>query len=254
MAGEKTSERRPLQRWRLRYSRGSAAAGLTQRDEAAAWTAALVSSGLPFVAARHGRIGVTFGPALVTGATALDEPLEFGLVERLPLGVVRSAVAAVVPAGHELRAIHDVWAGSPALPALVDETQYVLELTGADAASVQRAADALLARATLVARRVRAERMSEHDVRPLLVSLAAHAGDAADLVAVTMDTRLDPERGSIRPDEVVELLAGEARTHLDVRAIVRTRVRLRDEPEHDRTRPGDADRDRLEPPDPDRET
>jgi radical SAM-linked protein len=223
------------QRWRIRFARDHAAADLSQRDEAEAWSSAIARSRLAAVTVGDPpRPRVTHGPPLPTGALALDEPLELFLGTRVTVDVVRKALEDIAPLGHHVRRVHDVWLGAPALQAVGRAVDYGVRVAGAPRGDLTRATEQALATEHLPRERVRGARTVRFDLRPSLeivtVEPDERAGSAPDAAVLRFRVRLDPERGVVRPDEVVSVLAELVDAPLRVVELVRTRVWLADDP------------------------
>ena len=127
----------------------------------------------------------------------------------------------------------DVWLGAPALPGQVAGADWRIELSrsgaaGAalDATALRTAAARLLAARTLPRTRLKSGVEKSYDLRPLLVDLAVEPGPP---VALTVLTRIDPELGSGRPEEIVAQLGEAAGVDLEIRALVRSRLLLVDD-------------------------
>lgn len=207
-----------VQRWRLLLRR--AAGDVTQRDHEAGWEAALEASGLPCASGSARRAPrITFAVPLPVGVAGEAEPAEILLAERRRSVEVREALARVLPAGTELRDLHDVWLGEPGLPSLVVAADYRIELAPAvDPAAVRSAIAGLLAAAALP--RVRGGDR-RYDLRPLIASLSL-----GDDPIVLCRLRHDPAAGTGRPDELLLALGDRLGGPVPVRSIVRERVVL----------------------------
>jgi radical SAM-linked protein len=233
--GAPESAQAARQRWRIRFARDHAAADLSQRDEADAWTSAIARSRLPATAVGvPPRPRVTHGPPLPPGALALDEPLELFLGSRMTIDVVRTALEDVAPLGHRVRVVHDVWLGAPNLQAAGRAVDYRLRIAGPSPGDLGNAAEKALATEHLPRERVRGARTVRYDLRPSLEIVTVEpddrAGGAPDTTVLRFRARLDPERGLVRPDEVVSVLGELVDAPLLVVELVRTRVWLGDDP------------------------
>jgi radical SAM-linked protein len=227
---------RPRQRWRIRYSRDESAAALTQREEVDAWTDAVGRAALPLVTTGDPpRPRVAFGPPLPVGCVADDEPVDFLLERPVSLRLVSASLAAITPAGHSVRAIHDVWLGAPALQAAVRAVDYAVVARDPDVATVAAAAARLLAATTVPRVRARAGRESTYDLRPLVDTIVVDrdpsSAAAAPRTRIRFRFRLQPERGIGRPDELLAALADDAGAPISPDGVRRTRVWLIDDPE-----------------------
>ena len=224
----------PRQRWRVAYRRDPEAAGLPQREEAAAWEAALRETGLPLAEAAgpRPRPRLAFGPPLPLAMIAELELVDIYLAARQPRAEVRRRLTSALPVGHVLIDLHDVWLGEPPLAGRVVAADYRVELLGplssAARARLNPAVDALLGARSLPRERRRGDRSIAYDLRPLLLDLAL-----ADLPSggpvLRMRLRFDPEAGVGRPDEVLAALSEASGAELTAARVVRERLWLTDE-------------------------
>lgn len=221
----------PRQRWRLTYARvarDDGPAALVGREYSALWEAALVASGLPIVRGESGRPKMTLAAPLPAGMAADAERADVWLTERLPAWQVRACLLPHLPDGHTLVWLEDIWLGAPALPGRVAAADYRAGLGGTvDIAAIAAAARRLLDADQLPRERAKSGGVRTYDLRPLLVSLAVDSSDARPVVR--MRTRIHPELGSGRPEEVIAALCGELGSALEVESITRERVVLSDE-------------------------
>ena len=100
--------------------------------------------------------------------------------------------------------------------------------SGASADDLRAAARGLLARDRLPRERLKGGEAKTYDLRPLLVTLDVGTQTDSD-VEVRMRTRIHPELGTGRPEEVVAALASELGADLAIERIVRERLLLADE-------------------------
>lgn len=193
-------------------------------------------SGLPLPA--RGRRGpLAFGAALATGMPAERELVDLLLSERRPRWQVRDCLAAHLPEGCALVDVYDVWLGEPPLPGQVAAAVYRFRLGEGEPpqpgpVELRDAAERLLAARSLPRERSKGERIVRYDLRPLLldVTVAAPSDGSADEGAVLrVVTRIDPELGSGRPEEVLAALGGLVGRPLHAASTVREAVLLRDE-------------------------
>ena len=216
----------PRQRWRLVVARELAASQVTQRDVAAAWFAALEEAGLPLVegGAVRGRSRLSFGAPLPAGMAAERELIDVVLTERWPAWRVREALAHRLPDGWRLIDAFDVWLGGPPLAGRVVAADYRVELAGApDAAVLAAAANELMAARSIARERIKGGSTVSYDLRPLVTSITIRPGSP---VVVHTRTRLDPELGTGRPEEVVGALGDRLGRALEIVAIVREQLLL----------------------------
>jgi radical SAM-linked protein len=221
----------PRQRWRLIVARAADAVPQTQRELADAWEAALIDAGLPLArtADERSRAKVSFGAPLPSGMAAEGELIDLVLTERWPAWRLREAIEPVVPPGWRLVDAHDVWLAGPALAGRVAAADYRVTLAPTDppepdlAGRLTAAGEALLAARRLERQRRKGDGVVSYDLRPLLVGVAVRDGDP---ITIVTRTRLHPELGSGRPEEVIGALGDFVGRDLGVVAIARERLVL----------------------------
>ncbi|MEO8463693.1 MAG: DUF2344 domain-containing protein [Chloroflexota bacterium] len=234
------------QRWRLTYRRRQGAPELQQREQAEAWEAAFVSSGLPLVGLDLPvpRPRLVFAAPLAVGLVALQELMDFLLTERLTAFEVRSRLVPRLPVAHELVDLHDLWLGAPTLSGQVIAAVYRLAITAPehhsggdplDREAVSAAARQLLAPASLIRTREKGGRSISYDLRPLLADIevlpagsnvrGTDDGGTAG-VEIRVSVRFDPERGVGRLEEVLAALSEIIDTTLVGSAVTRERLIL----------------------------
>ncbi len=218
------------QRWRLTFSRLAAGEGETPagREYIALWETALAESGLPVAMTDAGRFRFALGAPLPARTTGRAELADLWLTERTPAWRVRVGLERVLPAGHALVALEDVWPGAPALAGQVAAAAYRVTLGGSvDADTTAAAAGRLLAADRLPRERAKGGGVKTYDLRPLLTSIQTAVEE--ERVVVRIRTRIHPELGSGRPEEVIAALADECGSVLEPIETVRERLVLLDD-------------------------
>jgi len=228
----------PRQRWRLVLRRSPDAARLAQRETIDAFEATLAASRLPLVTSGKARSRIMFGAPLPAGMAAERELADLVLADRVPVADVRDRLAALLPAGWSLVEAFDVWLGEPSLVSQVVAAEYRVTVEGVDPGRLAGAAATLLRAASLPRRREKGGGSVAYDLRPLVddVSVVPGSGPADPApgeaagepvgVTIRIRTRMDPERGTGRPEEVIAALGEELDRELAVRSIVRERLIL----------------------------
>ncbi len=220
-----------VQRWRIAYRREASLPDAVAREPKAAWERALRSSGLPIAGldAEPSRPKFSLAAQLANGVGGDRELVDVWLTVRLPRWQVREALETVLPAGHELVDVYDVWLREPSLPGQVVASVFRCSVTASIAPGVLAdAIGSLLAADRLPRERTKGERTVSYDLRPFVASVASSPhGDGS--TGITMVLRHDPERGIGRPEEVLAELT--ARTGVSaigeaVSSLVRVRVVL----------------------------
>jgi len=226
----------PRQRWRLTFGRAAAADGEAPagRDYTALWEKALVESGLPLAMTDAGRFRFALGAPLPARTAGRAELADLWLTERVATWRVREGLGRVLPPGHELVGLENIWLGAPALAGRVAAADYVVSLGHAiDPRAIVAAAERLMAADRLVRERVKGGGVKSYDLRALLISIeiADAAGEAGgdEGTTVRLRSRIHPELGSGRPDEVIAALADELGEPLEPVETIRERLVLGDE-------------------------
>ncbi len=211
------------------------------------WLETLVASGLPVAgleAGGTGRARIAFGAPLPAGMGGAAELADLYLLERRVTWQVREALEPLLPPGHRWVGAEDVWLGAPPLAGRVAAADWRVELepvAPSDVERVRAAGRALLAATELPRTRTKGGQDKRYDLRPLVADLAVEddqarsdAGAGAAL-AVCFRTRIHPELGSGRPEEVVAALVDLASVALETLGIVRTRLVLAEDLTRERT-------------------
>ena len=204
----------------------------TGREYIGRWEDTLLASGLPVLLLAAGRPRVALGAPLPNGCSAEGELLEFWLTAVRPAWQVREGLVSHLQSGHRIAGLESIWIGAPALSGQIAAADYEVAVTvEAPDRDVAAAAGRLLARARVPWDRQKGGETRTVDLRPLIVSLDAvnPAGAPGGGLELRMRTRIHPELGTGRPDEVVGALAAELGAPLTISRIVRRRLLLADE-------------------------
>ncbi|MCC6350778.1 MAG: TIGR03960 family B12-binding radical SAM protein [Candidatus Eisenbacteria bacterium] len=202
-------------RFRIRFEKGAAMRFLSHLDLMRTWERALRRSELPlaFTQGHHPHLKMSFGPPLPLGFRSRAEvfDLEFGR----PPGVdLAERLGAVLPDGLRVRDFRPILFKTPSLMSQLEGASYrvrfprpFVEQTGDSPAqllaTLRTRTDELLARDSLVVRRVSEDKVREFDARPSLAAL--RVGD--DEAPAVLDLHLRfTVRAQARPDDVVGLL------------------------------------------------
>ena len=214
----------PRQRWRLVLARVTGAPEALAEEPGDPWERTLLASGLPlFRGSGGGRARIAWGAPLPVRMATEREPAEIVLTEVLPIWRVRAGLEANLPAGWLLVDLYDVWLGAPALAGRVTGAIYRVTLdVDADAGAIASTVGTLLAAKELVRTRLKGGREVSYDLRPLIESIDVAQGGPP--VVIRMATRIHPERGSGRPDEILAALADTLGCPIVAGPIVRERV------------------------------
>jgi hypothetical protein len=212
-----------VQRWRLVVARAAIGAEAGQREQLASWEATLAACGLPVAGLDAPKPKPRFAPGapLAGSIPGEAELVDVWLVERLPRWRVREALVPVMPGGHRLVDVYDVWLGEPALPGRVVASVYrvSLEREAVDVTQVRAATTALLDAATLPRERSKGDAVVAYDLRPFVDGLEVVETGQGPVLRMVL--RHDPEKGIGRPEELLAALAEAVGTQLPVTSIVR---------------------------------
>jgi hypothetical protein len=227
------------QRWRVTFCRDLLPGehGLVGRGYVAAWEDALGRSSLPIAETAAGRLRFSLAAPLPASSAGEAELAELWLTARLPAWRLRDALTPPLPAGHRITDLEDVWIGAPALPGRVAAADYRVTLAGEpDEREVAAAAQRVIGARSLPRSRAKGGAVKSYDLRPLLISIRIGGGDDGDSVKgpaqqllVRLRTRIHPELGSGRPEEVLAALSDELGVALQAAETVRERLVLADE-------------------------
>jgi radical SAM-linked protein len=232
-----------VQRWRLTVSRAKVGPDLAGRELTAAWLSGLAEQRVPvaWTGGATPRPRIAFGAALPAGTEAHGELVDIALLERWPIWRMRTAITAALPAGWQLVDLADVWVGAPALPASVAAADHAIAIrrapagpdrgmadddttAGLDPRAVEDACTALLEATALSRTRPKGGSIVTYDLRPLLVGV--HLARPGPPLTISVRTRIHPELGTGRPEEVVGALGDALGIPLEITDIVRERLIL----------------------------
>ena len=218
----------PRQRWRLTFARDLPPADEvpTGREYVGRWEEALLSGGLPVAVLASGRPRIALGAPLPNGCSAEGDLLEFWLTAVRPAWAVREAITSALPEGHRAVGLENVWLGAPALSGQIAAADYEVSVAVEEPgrSDVAGAVDRLLAQERLPRERQKGGTVRTYDLRPLIAALEV-AGEPPAIV-LRMRTRIHPELGTGRPDEVVAAVAEDLGAPIVIRAISRRRLLL----------------------------
>ena len=237
-ASGRTAPIEARQRWRITFCRDLPGEhGVVGRDYFAAWEDALGRCALPVAETAAGRPRFSLAAPLPASSGGEAELAELWLTARLPAWLLREALTPLLPAGHRISDLEDVWMGAPALAGRVAAADYRVTFADEpDAQALAAACQRLLDATSLPRARAKGGAVKSYDLRPLLISIrigGAAAGDniegQPERVVVRLRTRIHPELGSGRPEEVLAALADELGVPLQAAETVRERLLLTDE-------------------------
>ena len=235
---EVPSPAEPRQRWRLTFARDPVPADHVGRAVLDAWQGTLAGSGLPVAGLDSGGGGrgrIAFAAPLPAAARGEAELADLWLLERRPSWAVREALANRLPGAHRWVAAEDVWLGAPALAAQVVAADWHIEIAGRglDRDRLADCAQRLIAARALPRTRFKGATEKRYDLRPLLADIAIEPVAVPPVtdgsIILRLRTRIHPELGAGRPEEVIAALAESADVEIAIGAITRMRLVLGDE-------------------------
>jgi len=202
-------------RFRIRFEKGAGMRFLSHLDLMRTWERSLRRSGLPlaFSQGHHPHLKMSFGPPLPLGFRSRAEV--FDLEFSRPPGVdLAERLDAVLPDGLQIRDFRPILFKTPSLMSQLEGASYrvrfprpFVEQTGFSPAQLLETLRArtgeLLARDSVVVRRVSEDKVREFDARPSMAAL--HARDDEAPAVLDMHLRFTM-RAQARPDDVVGLL------------------------------------------------
>lgn len=185
----------PVQWLRVKYAKRGRARFTSHRDFGRAFERALRRAAVPMAYSSgfspHPRI--SYANAAPTGAASEAEYLEIGLAATCDPGKVRDALDAALPPGLD---VVEVVPGAPGT--LADEltgSRWQVDLPDLSAAVLQVAADAFLAKDSVMVQRMTKNGMRQFDARAAVLALEAE--DARLIMTLAHQTPL------VRPDDVL---------------------------------------------------
>ncbi len=202
-------------RFRVRFEKGSSMRFLSHLDLMRTWERALRRSGLPlaFTQGHHPHLKMSFGPPLPLGFRSRAEV--FDLEFSRPPGVdLAERLDDVLPDGLRVRDVRPILFKPPSLMSQLEGASYrvrfprpFVEQTGLSPAqlleTLRARTNELLARDSVVVRRVSEDKVREFDARPSLAELLV--SDAESPAVLDAHLRFTM-RASARPDDVVGLV------------------------------------------------
>jgi hypothetical protein len=184
-----------------------------------------------------GKARISFAAPLLAAARGDAELLDLLLVERRRAWEVRDALSERLPPGHHWVGLEDVWLGAPPLAGRVTAADWSVRVSAVGSArtvALAAAAARLLAARELIRSREKGGATRSYDLRPLLVGIevdpAPASGSLDSSAVVRFRTRIHPELGSGRPEEVLGALGEAVGWPLVTEGLTRTRIVLADDP------------------------
>jgi len=209
--GAALSEAGPRWRYRVRFAKDGRARFLGHLDLARTLLRALRRARVPLVYSRgfNPKPKVAFGPALPVGISSEGEYLDLEVSEPLQHGRFLAAVGATLPTGLRLLDLREVERGGPALGEAVKAARYRVESSGRP--DLEDAIVRFRARGPVVLQSQRNGKVHAFDLARDLLGLEEMSPQSARLTL-----SMTANGASLRPDEVLGEIFGEARADLHV--------------------------------------
>jgi radical SAM-linked protein len=223
MGGEVPTKRdeTPVQRLRLRFSKGERLKYISHLDLARTWERAFGRAGLP-VAYSQGynpRPRYQLAAALPVGVTGRSEYLDLWLTEIVERDELEARLQPCLP--HNLAVLHveETDLRGPSLQSQTRAAEYRAVVRNQEPTeAVASRVGSLLDAPSLLRRRQHKGKLQTYDLRPLIQAVTVESGQEGEHV-LSMRLQLSPE-GAGRPDEVLEVLG----LALDPHSIERTNL------------------------------
>ena len=195
---------------RLRFGKLGKVRWTSHRDVARMWERAFRRASLPvtYTGGFSPRPKIAFGLALPTGCESLAEYLDVDLSETVDVASLPARLTPALPAGIDVSAAAELEVGAPSLQHEVTSCEWRITLrdtgaegtaSGIDPSAVAARAEEILDAAEVVIRRERKGQAVTDDIRPAILTLAAHGPE------LTCELATQP-RG-LRPSELLGVLA-----------------------------------------------
>lgn len=202
-----TADAQPL-RLRVRFSKEGRARLLSHSEYSRTLMISARRAGLPleYAGQRMSRMKVSLSPPLPIGVTSEAELVDFGLKGYVPAAEAQRLLSEALPEG--IRALDARLLGADARPVgkLIDTASYEVIIPGAEG-RWDEAVERFLEESSVPYTRVQPRRTRVVDLRPGVHALAVETGDGSSCLQMTLD---DGTAGTIKPWEVIEVLAGLA--------------------------------------------
>jgi radical SAM-linked protein len=211
----------PVQRLRLRFSKGERLKYISHLDLARTWERAFRRAGLP-VAYSQGynpRPRYQLAAALPVGVTGRSEYLDLWLTDALEPGDLQARLQPCLPPGLEVLHVEVTDLRGPALQSQTRAAEYRAVVRNQEPTeAVASRVGSLLDARSLLRQRQHKGKLQTYDLRPLIQAVTVESGPEGEH-RLAMRLQLSPQ-GAGRPDEVLEALG----LTLDHHSIERTNL------------------------------
>jgi radical SAM family uncharacterized protein/radical SAM-linked protein len=196
----------PRYRFRLRFSKTGRSQFLGHLDLTRTVLRALRRARIALVYSQgfNPKPRVQFGPALSVGIESYGEYIDFESSARLDVDAARTAIAAVLPRGFEILGFREIQRDVSGLSEAVCAAHYLAVLPAGLRSAA--ASDAFARRETLKVVREKNGRVVAFPLERWLLGISE-----VDASTFRMTLRLGGEGASVRADEVLALIFGDAR-------------------------------------------
>ncbi|MYE25839.1 MAG: DUF2344 domain-containing protein [Chloroflexi bacterium] len=194
------------QRLRVTFGKAGPLVYTSNLDTAKIWERVLRRADLPILYTKgfNTRPRISLAMPLPLGISSECEIIEISLRERIDVceDALRKRLLSVSPQGLTIGAIAEVDRRASTLHSLVNSAEYRIRILDDLArGDLQRKIDDLLGRESIIIDRMRRRKRSVMDVRPLILGLYV---DGRDHLIAHLSVG---DRGNLRPDQLMELLA-----------------------------------------------
>jgi radical SAM-linked protein len=204
------SETTVVQRLRVHYAVEGPMCYVSVLEQGRIWERLLRRAGVPlaYTQGYNPRPRLQLGSALPVGYASVCESIDLFLSSTMEPEALAQAIAPQLPMGLSVHAVQEVPLKAAAVQSRVREAWYEVRVWTDDEPEsdidIQEAIDALLARTEIPRQRHKKGRMTDYDLRPLVLDIHYHLQhDSCHLLIMRL--RAGPQ-GSGRPEEVLDEL------------------------------------------------
>ncbi|MGN6721266.1 MAG: TIGR03936 family radical SAM-associated protein [Marmoricola sp.] len=191
----------PVQRLRVHYAKRGRMRFTSHRDFSRAFERAVLRARVPmaYSSGFHPHPRISYAGAAPTGSASEAEYLEIALAEVVEADAIAAALAESLPDGLDIVEVVPV-GSTGSLGDRLEASTWRLRLNGVDRASVESAAQEMLAADEVNVSRMTKKGLREFDVRAAVVSLGV---TEIEETCVILDVVLRHGVPTVRPDDVL---------------------------------------------------
>ncbi|MDR1418389.1 MAG: TIGR03960 family B12-binding radical SAM protein [Endomicrobium sp.] len=171
----KTSVLIPVIRLRLRFSKKGIIKYISHLEQVEVFRRAARRSGLPiaFTAGFSPQVKSAYGPPLSTGQESTSEYMELYFTEYIEIETVKLAISKVLPEGYSLIDVKKIPLSFPSMDRLVNVSEYKIK----NITVCQKDLEEFLLQDRIVVNKVKKDKITEIDVKPLIKLLKVENTD-----------------------------------------------------------------------------